>query len=125
LTDAAGRPVAGERTVAWFWLQDDRPAIRRPKDKGPWSNPLDASWVDPRHFLPGQVTGPDGVVTVSGLIPGLQYQLKFDDRKGQSMATIPFQVEANQMTRLPDVVLPAALEAVHQIGNPPNIRDLR
>jgi RNA polymerase sigma factor (sigma-70 family) len=125
LTDAAGRPVVGERAVAWFWLEDDRPAIRRPKDKASWSNPLDASWVDPRHFLPGPVTGVDGVVTVSGMVPGLQYQLKFADRHGQSVVTVPFQVEAGQMTRVPDVVLPAAPGTVHQIGNPPNIRDLR
>jgi hypothetical protein len=119
LTDSAGRPIAGERATAWFWLPDDRPAGLDAHGGGPWSNAMDASWVNPRRFLPGLLTGPDGVVTLLGLVPGLQYQVKFGDWAGPAANSVPFRVLAGHAGRLPDVVVPDPPPAGHPIEKPP------
>jgi RNA polymerase sigma factor (sigma-70 family) len=119
LTDAAGRPIAGKRSTTLFWLPDDRAAAPQITAKGPWSNVLDASWIDPQHFLPGPVTGADGIVTVSSVVPGLQYQLKFGDRNGKPVISVPFRVEPGHSGRLPDVVVPDEPPPEHPIDEPP------
>jgi RNA polymerase sigma factor (sigma-70 family) len=104
LVDATGRPLAGRRPQVEFWLADDRPASLDVKGNGPWSNAMDASWVDPRHYLPGPITDADGVLTVPTLIPGLQYHILFNDAGPKGVYAAPFRVAPGQSLRLPDLV---------------------
>ncbi len=106
LVDAAGRPLPGRRPKVVFWLADDRPASLETKGNGPWSNEIDASWVDPRHYLSGPITDADGMLTVPALIPGLQYHIVFEDLGPKTAFTAPFRVAPGQSLRLPDLVAP-------------------
>jgi hypothetical protein len=110
LVDREGRPLAGRRPGVWFWLADDRPAERDVAGNGPWSNPLDASWVDPRHYLSGPVSDADGMIALPALVPGLQYHATFADLGPRAVYTAPFRVAPGQAVRLPDVVAPPESE---------------
>jgi RNA polymerase sigma factor (sigma-70 family) len=106
LVDSAGRPIVGQRPIVTFWLPDDRPADLDTKGNGPWSNVIDASWVDPRHFLSGPVTDANGILTVPEIVPGLQYHISFAELGSKSVYTAPFRLAPGQSLRLPDVVAP-------------------
>jgi hypothetical protein len=110
LVDSAGQPLAGRRPNVMFWLADDRPAAFDTHGNGPWSTPLDASWVDPRRYLPGPVTDAGGLVAVPALVPGLQYHVTFSDWLPQAVVTAPFRVRAGEGMRLPDLVVPPKLD---------------
>jgi RNA polymerase sigma factor (sigma-70 family) len=107
LVDAAGRPLAGRRPTVWFWLADDRPAGPILPGATLWSNPIDASWVDPRNYLTGPVTDADGVVTLPVVAPGLQYHIVFSDVGPRTVSTAPFRISSGEAVRLPDLVVPA------------------
>jgi RNA polymerase sigma factor (sigma-70 family) len=114
LVDADGRPLAGRRPVVWFWLPDDHPASPDGRITARYSTPIDASWIDPRNYLPGPVTDADGFVTVRALVPGLQYHVVFTELGKRSANSAPFQVTAGQSAWLPDVVLPAETDELDQ-----------
>jgi RNA polymerase sigma factor (sigma-70 family) len=105
LTDAAGRPIAGQRPFVRVWLSYDRPA-GEPESAGPNRRPvpMDPSWVDPRHYLPGPATDADGRIVLPALVPGLEYSVSFlgDDRR--YFHAKPFRVAPGQVVRLPDIV---------------------
>jgi hypothetical protein len=126
LLDASGTAVAGQRPSVWFWLGDDRPAGGEGADKDPGSAAIDASRVDPRHYLPGPLTAGDGVLQLPALIPGMQYTVQFADRAGRVISSKPFRVQPGESVRLPDLVMPPDVEhaggaepAVEKPAKPP------
>jgi RNA polymerase sigma factor (sigma-70 family) len=119
LVDSAGRPLPGHRPSVWFWIPDDRPASE-PGDNGPWSNAVDASWVDPLHYLAGPVTDTDGIVTLPALVPGLQYSMTFNDLGPRPIISPPFRVTSGQALRLPDVVATPDPDEEGNANRPPD-----
>jgi RNA polymerase sigma factor (sigma-70 family) len=115
---ALGRPLADRRPSVWYWLSDDRPAGTGLAGDGPWSNPIEASWVDPRHFLSGPVTDEKGVVALPGLIPGLQYQVAFSRPGSKTVYSQPFRVAPGESKKLPDIVAPSEPEISHDAEQP-------
>jgi hypothetical protein len=104
LTDAVGRPIAGERPLVRFWIGHDRPADEPEKtDDRLRPLPVYPSWVDPAHYLPGPVTDNDGRVTLPGLVPGLDYEVVFQVGP-RAFRTREFRVAAGEAVRTPDVV---------------------
>jgi RNA polymerase sigma factor (sigma-70 family) len=106
-----GRPLADHRPTVWFWLPDDRPADLDVAGNGPWSNPIDASWVDSRHFLFGPATDAEGMLALPVLAPGLQYHVAFAMPGAKTIYSEPFRVTSGQTVRLPDIVAPAEIPA--------------
>jgi RNA polymerase sigma factor (sigma-70 family) len=119
LVGADGRPLPGHRPSVWFWIPDDRPATHE-GGNGPWSNAVDASWVDPRHYLAGPVSDADGMITLPALVPGLQYSMTFNDLGPRPVITPPFRVTSGQTLRLPDVVSTREIVEEGNANRPPD-----
>jgi hypothetical protein len=85
---------------------------------GPYSTPLDMSWVDPGHYLTGPVTDANGVIKMLALVPGLQYQIRFGDLAPRAPITAPFKVAAANSVQLPDMVSAPATED-EEFARPP------
>jgi hypothetical protein len=105
LVDAAGRPMAGHRPMLAVRLASDRPADDALAIEG-WSRPDQtyASWFDPLNFLSGLVTDMDGVVTIPGLVPGLEYSISFVIANRWRVVTSDFRIAPGQEIRLADLV---------------------
>src|SRR6516165_7792854 len=102
---ASSRRTTADRPVDP--LPDGRPAGPILPGATLWSNPIDASWVDPRNYLTGPVTDADGVVTLPVVAPGLQYHIVFSDVGPRTVSTAPFRISSGEAVRLPDLVVPA------------------
>jgi RNA polymerase sigma factor (sigma-70 family) len=111
LLDTSGRPLAGHRPTVWFWLPDDRPGNL--EGIGPWSTPIEASWVDPLHYLAGPITDADGRIEMPAVIPGLQYHVGFSDVGTREVFSKPFQVIPDQSLWLPALKAPPQVEEGH------------
>jgi hypothetical protein len=107
LVDAAGRPLVGRRPFVQFWLDYDRPAgDSDPISAGRRPRTMDASWVDPRHYLPGPATDANGRVVLPDLIPGLEYCVSFPGAGSRVFSTKVFRAASGVVLELPDVVAP-------------------
>jgi len=102
LLSAGGRPMSGVTATAAVRLGCDYPA-GAPPPVLPGAIPVDQSWFDPGHHLPGPVTDAHGRVALRALVPGAEYVVRFED--GDRLhASTAFRVAPGQTVRLPDVV---------------------
>ncbi|QJW96883.1 sigma-70 family RNA polymerase sigma factor [Frigoriglobus tundricola] len=102
LISAGGRPVPGVTATAAIRLGCDYPVGAAPPAQ-PGANPVDQSWFDPKHHLPGPVTDAAGGVTLRALVPGAEYVVRFET--GDLLyASATFRVKPGQVVRLPDAV---------------------
>jgi hypothetical protein len=62
------------------------------------------AWIYPARYLPTPVTDAEGLVSLPGLIPGLEYKAVFTV-DGREHTTEPFLVTPGKTVHLPNVEL--------------------
>jgi hypothetical protein len=114
LVDDAGKPLAGERMMLYFWLPDDRSAELDAEDSAPLSTAVESAWIDPRHFLPGPATDQDGRLNLPGIIPGLKYTAQYAAPGKRTANTKPFRLTPGQALQLQELQIRSGADDARQ-----------